>query len=58
MKPPRRAFLQLTGAALLGGPVFSRIARAQPYPTRPITMIVPFPLGASFEASGESLLSG
>jgi tripartite-type tricarboxylate transporter receptor subunit TctC len=52
MKPPRRTFLQLTGAALLGGPIFSRIARAQPYPTRPITMIVPFPSGGSFEAIG------
>jgi tripartite-type tricarboxylate transporter receptor subunit TctC len=42
MKLPRRRFLQLaTGVAAL--PAASRIARAQIYPTRPITMIVPFP---------------
>jgi tripartite-type tricarboxylate transporter receptor subunit TctC len=44
MKLPRRKFLQLaTGAVAL--PAASRIARAQTYPTRPITMIVPFPAG-------------
>jgi tripartite-type tricarboxylate transporter receptor subunit TctC len=54
MKPPRRTFLQLTGAALLGGQVFSRIARAQPYPTRSITMIVPFQ-GGLVDAIGRVL---
>jgi tripartite-type tricarboxylate transporter receptor subunit TctC len=40
----RRAFLRLAaGAAAL--PVVSRIARAQTYPTRPITIIVPFAAG-------------
>ena len=44
MKLPRRNFLHLAaGAAAL--PAVSRIARAQSYPTRPITMIVPFPAG-------------
>jgi tripartite-type tricarboxylate transporter receptor subunit TctC len=44
MKLPRRRFLRLaTGAAAL--PVVPRIARAQTYPTRPITLIVPFPPG-------------
>jgi hypothetical protein len=39
---PRRRFLTLAaGAAAL--PAISRIASAQTYPTRPITMIVPFP---------------
>src|SRR5215475_10106230 len=41
MKLPRRKFLHLAaGAAAL--PALSRVARAQAYPTRPITMIVPF----------------
>src|SRR4029453_13967963 len=44
MKLPRRNFLRLAaGAAAL--PALSRIARAQTYPARPITMIVPFAAG-------------
>jgi tripartite-type tricarboxylate transporter receptor subunit TctC len=44
MKLPRRKFLHLAaGAAAL--PAVSRIARAQTYPSRPITMVVPFPAG-------------
>ena len=46
MKLPRRSFLHLAaGAATL--PAASRIARAQTYPTRTITLIVPFPPGGS-----------
>jgi tripartite-type tricarboxylate transporter receptor subunit TctC len=46
MKIPRRRFLHLTaGAAAF--PAFSRIASAQAYPTRPITMIVPLPAGGA-----------
>ena len=46
MKLPRRKFLHLAaGAAAL--PALSRIARAQTYPARPITMIVPFAAGGS-----------
>jgi tripartite-type tricarboxylate transporter receptor subunit TctC len=46
MKHPRRTFLQFAGAAATA-PAFSRLASAQAYPTRPITMIVPFPAGGS-----------
>jgi tripartite-type tricarboxylate transporter receptor subunit TctC len=46
MKLPRRAFLHLAaGAAAL--PAVSRIAKAQAYPSRPITIIVPFPAGGA-----------
>ena len=44
MKLPRRKFLHLTAAAA-ALPAFSRIARAQAYPSRPITLIVPFAAG-------------
>src|SRR5271169_4809596 len=44
MKFQRRQFLHLAaGAATL--PAVSGIARAQSYPSRPVTMIVPFPAG-------------
>ena len=44
MKLPRRKFLHLAvGATAL--PAVSRIARAQTYPTRPVTLIVPWPAG-------------
>jgi tripartite-type tricarboxylate transporter receptor subunit TctC len=46
MTNSRRRFLHLAaGAAAL--PAMSRMARAQAYPTRPITMIVPFPAGGA-----------
>jgi tripartite-type tricarboxylate transporter receptor subunit TctC len=44
MKLPRRKFLRLAaGAAAL--PAFSRIARAQAYPSRPVRLISGFPAG-------------
>jgi tripartite-type tricarboxylate transporter receptor subunit TctC len=44
MKIPRRQFLRLTaGAAAL--PAFSRVVSAQTYPTRPITIVVPYAAG-------------
>jgi tripartite-type tricarboxylate transporter receptor subunit TctC len=49
MELPRRRFLHLAaGAAAL--PAVSGIATAQTYPTRPITMIVPYPPGGLFDA--------
>jgi tripartite-type tricarboxylate transporter receptor subunit TctC len=44
MTLPRRQFLHLAaGAAAL--PAMPRIARAQPYPSRPVRIIIPFPAG-------------
>jgi len=44
MKRQRRNFLHLAAGAL-ALPAVSRLAWAQAYPTRPITVIVPFPAG-------------
>src|SRR5262252_7952444 len=49
MKLPRRKFLRLaTGAAVL--PFAPHVVRAQVYPTKPITMIVPFAAGGGASA--------
>ena len=49
MKLPRRNFLHLAaGAAAL--PAMSRAATAQDYPTRSITIVVPFPAGGPTDA--------
>jgi tripartite-type tricarboxylate transporter receptor subunit TctC len=54
MKLARRKFLRLaTGAAAL--PAVSRVARAQAYPTRPITMIVAAPAGGPTDALARML---
>jgi tripartite-type tricarboxylate transporter receptor subunit TctC len=48
MKLHRRQFLHLAaGAAAL--PALPRAARAQAYPTRPITMVVPLPAGGAYD---------
>src|SRR6202171_1161264 len=50
MRIPRRRFLHLAaGAAAL--PALSRTARAQAYPTRTVTMIVPFAAGGGTDVS-------
>jgi hypothetical protein len=55
MKLPRRQFLQLAaGAAAL--PAVSGVARAQTYPTRPITMIVPGAAGGPGDAIARVLV--
>lgn len=54
MRLPRRQFLHLAaGAAAL--PAISRVARAQTYPTRPVTLIVPLPAGTSTDVALRSL---
>jgi tripartite-type tricarboxylate transporter receptor subunit TctC len=52
--PHRRQFLHLAAGAV-AIPAVSRIAEAQSYPTRPITIIVPFPAGAGADAVGRIL---
>jgi tripartite-type tricarboxylate transporter receptor subunit TctC len=52
----RRRFLQLAGAAALT-PV-PRIARADDYPSRPITMIVPFAAGGPLDIAARILAAG
>jgi tripartite-type tricarboxylate transporter receptor subunit TctC len=48
---PRRRILSLAaGAAAL--PAISRVAGAQSYPSKPITVIVPFPAGGATDAIG------
>jgi tripartite-type tricarboxylate transporter receptor subunit TctC len=48
---PRRRFLRLAaGTAVL--PAVSRVAWAQAYPTRPITMIVAFAAGSGADVAG------
>jgi tripartite-type tricarboxylate transporter receptor subunit TctC len=51
MKLHRRRFLRLTAAAA-ALPAVSRIALAQAYPTRPITMVVPYTAGGPSDAVG------
>jgi hypothetical protein len=51
---PRRRFLRLAvGAAAF--PAASRIARAQAYPTRPITIVVPYPPGGATDVIARNL---
>ena len=57
MNLPRRRFLHLAAGAVVL-PAVPRIARAQAYPTRPITMIVPFPAGGPTDTIGRIVAEG
>jgi tripartite-type tricarboxylate transporter receptor subunit TctC len=54
MKLPRRRFLHLA-AGTVALPAVSRIAGAQTYPSRPITIVVPFPAGGALDVFGRIL---
>jgi tripartite-type tricarboxylate transporter receptor subunit TctC len=57
MKFPRRQFLHLAaGAAALQA--LSRSVGAQTYPTRPITLIVPYPAGSDADAIARLMVDG
>jgi tripartite-type tricarboxylate transporter receptor subunit TctC len=57
MKQPRRKFLRLTaGVAAL--PAVSRIAWAQAYPTRPITINVPYAAGGPLDVMARVIADG
>jgi tripartite-type tricarboxylate transporter receptor subunit TctC len=53
----RRKFLQL-GMAAAPVAAVSRIARAQAYPARPISMVVPFPAGGPTDTIGRVVAEG
>jgi tripartite-type tricarboxylate transporter receptor subunit TctC len=54
MNLPRRKFLRLA-ASVAALPAVPRLASAQTYPTRPLTMIVPFPAGGNADTLGRIL---
>src|SRR5439155_6208807 len=57
MNLPRRRLLHLAASAAVLASL-PRNARAQTYPTRPITMIVPFPAGGPTDTIGRIVAEG
>jgi tripartite-type tricarboxylate transporter receptor subunit TctC len=53
-KLPRRRFLELAGSTI-ALPALVRTSRAQAYPTRPVTLIVPFGAGGSNDVTSRIL---
>jgi tripartite-type tricarboxylate transporter receptor subunit TctC len=56
MRMPRRHVLQLAAAAVLLPSV--QMARADDYPSRPITVIVPFSAGGPLDITGRMIAAG
>src|SRR5271169_3456175 len=54
MKLPRRRFLRLAASAAVL-PTAPRLARAETYPSRPISIVVPFPAGGPTDTLGRIL---
>ena len=54
MKLARRKFLRLAAGAV-ALPAISRVAKAQAYPSRPITVIVPYAAGGATDVLGRVL---
>jgi tripartite-type tricarboxylate transporter receptor subunit TctC len=57
MKLPRRTFLHLAAGAV-AFPAASHIARAQAWPSRPISIVVPFPAGGATDVVARLLAKG
>jgi tripartite-type tricarboxylate transporter receptor subunit TctC len=55
--PYRRKFLHLAGGAA-ALPVMSRLARAQAFPSRPITMVVPVSAGGAMDTNARLVAEG
>jgi tripartite-type tricarboxylate transporter receptor subunit TctC len=57
MKLPRRRFLQLTTIAI-ASPAVQRVARAQAYPSRPVTIVVPYAAGGPTDTIARVVAEG
>src|ERR1700682_4302853 len=51
----RRRFLQCAAGGGVAASALSRVAAAQAYPSRPITMIVPYPAGGPTDTVGRTV---
>jgi tripartite-type tricarboxylate transporter receptor subunit TctC len=54
MRLPRRKFFHLAAAAV-ALPIVPRIARAQTYPTRPVTLVAPIAAGGGVDTAARIL---